>query len=78
MIFLSNIVTDTVNAVGLVCLIVSTVMMVLTWKLLKKLFGMVIGAINKARKTTIGDVIDGTKNIGKRAWKNVRNTKIIK
>lgn len=78
MIFLGNVVTDTVNAVGFVCLIVSTIMMVLTWKLLKKVVMGCLGVINKARKTTVGDVIDGTKNVGKRAWQGVRNTKIFK
>ena len=78
MIILGNVVTDTVNAVGLVCLIVSTIMMVLTWKLLSKVVKMILGAISKARKTTVGDVIDGTKNVGKRAWQSVRNTKILK
>lgn len=76
------ILSSILESIGLGFLIVVTVLLTIFILLIKKVITTVITARNRIKDLTIGDVIDGTKAtgkaVGKRVYKNVRNTKIFK
>lgn len=66
------------ESIGLGVLCVGLFVLIMIFVVVSKILKFVVNTRKKVKEITVGDVIDGTKKVGDRALKNVRNTKIFK
>ena len=74
----SLVISKLMESIGLGVLCIGLFVLIMIFVVVSKILKFVVNTRKKVKDLTVGDVIDGTKKVGDRALKNVRNTKIFK